>query len=194
MLFLERLPGFSNRVLKSAASLILPGGLFVPKNQNVLFVLENEGGKFLHATHNIVTTAGDVWYAQKACGESPTNTFANLKLSTVDWGSTPDKTTDSGDIASQISGSSKAVSATYPKTADSDTDNSGAGTDVVSWLFSYSKADFNDASIDAGAIAASGTTLGTGTDPLLTAFDLTAFAKTANDTLKVFVNHAMEGV
>lgn len=194
MLFRNKLNNFINRCYETAHGLILSDGLWLPKHHNVLLILGKPEGKVLHAAHNIITDAGDIYYAQKACGETPTNAFGYLKLSTANWGSTPGKTTNSGDVASQISGSSKAPTATYPLTNDADSDNTGAGTDIVTWAYSYTKADFNDADIDAGAITTSGASLGTGTSALLTAFDLTTFAKTANDTLKVFVNHTMNGV
>lgn len=196
MLVRHRVHNFINKVYETTSSIFLPTGqIIAKKHNNILLVLGKPEGKVLMAAHNIVTNAGDTYYAQKACGETPTNAFANLKLSTANWNaSNPAKTSTTGNIASQISGSNKAVSATYPKTNDGDSDNTGAGADIVTWLFSYAKADFNDPDIDAGAISTSGATLGTATDPLLTAFDLTTFAKTANDTLKVFVNHEMLGV
>ncbi len=200
MLVRERLSSFANRVYRSRAGLwvIDKLDLLVPRHDNILLVLSGPEGKRLLAAHNIVTNDGDVYYAQKAVGESPTNNFNSLYLSTVNWdASHPSKTSTSDNIASVIAGSEKAVSTGYPKTNDQDADNTGAGTDVVSWLFSYAKADFSDPDIDAGAISKAAVTswgTGTGTDPLLTAFDLTAFAKTSNDTLKVFVNHTMSGV
>lgn len=199
MIIRARVQGFLNRVYRSKGSLWLPlMDLVVPRHKNILLVLGTPEGTTLHAASNIVTDAGDVYYAQKAVGESPTNAFSKLYLSTVNWDSShPAKGSTSDNIASMISGTEKAATAGYPKTADSDTDNTGAGTDVVTWLFSYTKADFNDADIDAGAISKASVTswgAGAGSDPLLTAFDLTTFAKTANDTLKVFVNHTANGV
>lgn len=185
-------------VYQSLGALWIPFlDLIVPRHDNVLGVLTREDGSVqLVAAANIITDAGDVYYAQKAAGETPTNTFANLYLSAAAF-SSPAKDSDSDDLASVISGSSKAPTATYPKTNDGDSDNTGAGTDVLTWLYSYTKADFNNAAITAGAIAASGVTswgAGAGTDPLLSAFNLTSFAKTSNDTLKFFVNHTFNGV
>ena len=45
---------------------------------------------------NIVTDEGDKWYAQSACGESPTYTFANLYLATA-GPATPAKDDDYSD-------------------------------------------------------------------------------------------------
>lgn len=195
----KSVPGFAHRVFKTAAGLLLPHlDLLLPRHNNILCVIRPEVGlPFIAAGHNIVGDAGDVWYAQRAAGETPTNTFANLYLSTAAWSPSVGKSTDTDDLASVISGSSKAATGGYPQTDDADADNTGADVDVVSWAFSYSKADFNATGIVSGAIAASGVTswgAGAGTDPVLTAFSITSFDKTANDTLKVFVNHTMNGV
>ena len=191
---------FANRVLVSRAGLWLPEiDALAPRFRNVLAVLDGPRGRRLVASANIITDAGDVYYAQSALGEAPTDAFTTLYLSSVDWDAThPQKASTSDNIASVIAGASKAVDATYPRTADPDADNTGAGADVMTWRFSFAKADFNDADIDAGAIAAAGATgwgVAAGTDPLLTAFDIApAFAKTADDTLKYIVNHTQNGV
>lgn len=197
MLMKKRLHQFANKVYETKNGLLFPGGLMVSKRKNILFVLESEAeGKRLHVASNIITNDGDLYYAQKVTGASPTDTFANLYLSTAAWNAThPKKASTAGDLASTaISGSSKAATGGYPKQNDTDTDNTGAGTTVVTWLFSYAKADFNATSIISGAIAASGVTFGSGSSHILTGFSLTSFDKSANDTLKVFVNHTMLGV
>lgn len=171
---------------------------FVQRHKNVLIIKRGpeygEDKPILVAASNIITNAGDTYYAQSAVGETPTDSFANLYYSSVDFSPSPTKTSDAGDLASVIAGSSVAATATYPKTNDGDSDNSGAGVDIVTWLFTHSKASFNDSDIDAGCIAEAGATFGTGSDPLLTAFDTSAFEKTANDSLKTFINHTMNGV
>lgn len=189
------LAGFANRVWKSAAGLWFPDqDLFVPRRRNVLAVLDGPRGRIALAARNIVTNVGDVYYAQAAAGETVTNDFDRLSLSSVDFSPSPGKASDAGDLASVISGATSAFEATYPKTNDGDSDNTGAGTDIVTWLAAYGKADFNDADIEDGCIHVNGATFGSGSDPLLTAFSMTSFAKTADDTLKVFVNHEMAGV
>ena len=186
------------RVYRTRASLWFPVyDLVLPRYNNILLVRHGPQGCEIFPAHNIVTDDGDTYYAQRMSVETPTNTFNSLYLSTVAWDAThPQKSSNSDDIASMIAGSEKAVAATYPRTNDPDADNTGAGPDVTSWLFSYAKADFNDNDIEAGAITLAGVTSwggGAGTDPLLTGFALTTFAKTANDTLKVFVNHTANG-
>lgn len=196
MLVKERVTRFANRVFRSRAGIWTPEGE-APVHNNVLLILGNRSGKRLVLAHNIVTNDGDTYYAQKAVDEAPTNSFANLYLSSVDWSPAPAKDTDTDDLASVIAGAEKAPTANYPQTDDPDADNTGAGVDIVTWKYEYTKGDFNDPDIDAGAIAAAGVTswgANAGVDPVLTAFDLTAFEKTADDTLKVFVNHQMAGV
>lgn len=186
--------GFVNRVLATPAALIIPAlDLFLPRHHNVLIVRQGPRGKYLFGAHNIVTNAGDVYYAQSAAGETPTNAFGTLYLSSVNF-SAINKTTDAGDVASVISGGSSTPESGYPKTNDDDTDNTGAGTDILSWEYDFAAGDFNDADIEDGCIAVAGTTFGSGSDPLLNAFSMTQFAKTASDTLKVFVNHEFTGV
>ena len=195
MLIKERIHGFCNSVYRTKGGLWVPLlDMVVPKHRNILSIVDGPRGKFLYAAPNIVTDAGDQYYAQSAMGETPTNAFINLYLSTVAWGS-PGKTSNSSGIASMIAGTEKAPTATYPKTNDGDSDNTGAGIDVMTWLYSYTKADFNDPSIEGGAISiASVPAWGSGSTPVLTAFNQTAFEKTANDTLKQFVNHTQNGV
>jgi hypothetical protein len=91
-----------------------------------------------------------------------------------------------------IAGSTKVVSAGYPKTNDPDADNTGDAVNVATWLGSWAKADFNNAAISHGLITIAAPISGSN---LLTGYAFAAaFAKTVNDTLKVFVNHQMLGI
>ena len=195
MLIRTRLHQFTNKIYVAKATLWAPS-LIVPKHHNILAVVQGPEGCVLHAGSNIVTNSGDVYYAERMVAATPTNTFNSCYLSTVNWDAThPQKASTSTNIASMISGAEKAVDGTYPKVNDDDTDNTGAGTDVATWRFSYAKGDFNDTDIDAGAIStASVPAWGSGGTVLLAAFDLSSFAKTANDTLKLFVNHTANGI
>lgn len=193
---------FENKVLRSRAALWLPGqDLMVPRNQNILAVL-NDGvrkPRLASMGSNIVTHSGDIWYAESAASETPTQDFTTNFLSSVNWDSPePTKFTTTDKLASVITGADSTAEATYPKTADADADNTGSGADVVTWLFSYAKVDFNDTDIDAGCISIAGARFGdpgaSPQDEVLTAYDLLTFAKTADDTLKLFVNHTMNGV
>lgn len=156
----------------------------------IVAVLEHEDGTSeVFETHNIITDAGDTFYAQKICGQTPTNAFANLILGS--GAVSPTKASTYASIT-PIASTNKAPTATYPKTSDADADNTGAGADIVTWAYSYAKADFNHAAITEGVISLAGAT---GSNPVLCHFRFaSAINKTANDTLKVFVNHTQNGV
>lgn len=156
-------------------------------------VLENTktGVKRYIRAKNLVTDAGDIYYAQRGANEAPTNTFNTLELSTATTPA-PAKSHDRSSIASYIASTQKVVASGYPQTDDQDADNTGAGVDVVTHKFSYTKGDFNATGIAKGIIT--NPTPGAN-EPILTHFDFAAaFDKTADDTLVIYVNHTMNGV
>jgi hypothetical protein len=160
---------------------------------NVVVVLEKNNGEkkiWKYEDVNIVTNEGDRYYAQRAAGETPTNNFNTMYLGN---GSQPTwtKTSNYGTLTGAISGSAKTVASGYPKTNDTDPDNTGGGVDVVTWKFSWAKADFSATGINQAVISISGAS---STSPILTGFNMTPFDKTSNDTLTIFVNHSFEGV
>jgi hypothetical protein len=158
---------------------------------DAVVVLTNErtGQVAMIPGRNIVTDAGDTWYAQKACGETPTNDFANLFLATA-GPATPGKTDNYGSFT-VVAGSSKAKSTGYPQTNDTDTDNTGAAVDTASWKFEYGTADGPFSAITHSFIAASGAS---GTDPILNSYKWAAsWDKDSSTSAKVFANHNMLG-
>lgn len=159
----------------------------------VLAIVRNEetGLYRVHETHNIITDAGDVYYAQEGAGEAPTNAFDSLELGDSS-SSAPGKSSTSDSI-NLIANTAKTVKAGYPQTSDPDADNTGDGADVVTWTFEYAAGDFNSADIADGIIVVTGHGAAA---PALTHFEFTggAFAKTASDTLKVIINHTFNGV
>lgn len=183
------LPGFLTKVYRTAAGIIVPAfDAFVPKHRNVLAVLGTPEGKLLIPGSNIVTDAGDIYVAQRAAGEQATNNFTTHEMCSA---GTPGKAANRSNFT-PISGSQLAQDVGYPKTDDDDTDNTGAGTDVRTSRVSYSAASFNHAAITHGIIT--NATPGA-SEPLLTGYAFAAqFAKTANDTLKVFHNATCNGV
>lgn len=201
LLIRKRVGNFLNRVYKSVGSLWVPDqDNVMPIHHNIIGVLGTPEGKFLYSTHNLVTTAGDLYYAQKASGQSPTNTFQTLYLSSLPVNTSISKANTSDDLIDirvATGSTSKNVSASYPRTADPDTDNTGSGANVVSWLFSYTTTDFDDPSVEGAAISTYGVNswgANAGQDWCLTMFNFVAFQKANNATLKVFVNHHMLGV
>lgn len=157
----------------------------------VLVRVEHKDGTFdEYLTNNLVSDAGDLHYAQRAVSEALTNAFTTLELGTA--GNAPAKGSTRADMTTKVASSQKAIDSTYPKRNDNDTDNTGAGTDIVSHRFSYAKGAFTGTAVDRGIItnASPGAS-----EPVLTYFTFAAsFNVTADDTVKVFVNHTMNGV
>lgn len=117
-----------------------------------------------------------------------TNTFDQHELASA---GTPGKSATRATFTT-IGSTQLSHSSGYPKLNDTDPDNTGAGAYVITYLGSYSKASFSAASITHGLI----TNRSPGaSEPLLTGYAFSgAFAKTTNDSLKVFVNHTTNGV
>ena len=189
MLHRIQIGGFRNKVFRTKAGLYFPKfSMVVPRHNNILAVLRGPEGKLLIPGRNIVTNDGDLYYAQLGAEEVTTNAFGILELGSA---GTPGKAAIRSGFTA-IGSTQKAHDGTYPQTNDSDGDNTGAGVDIVTYLTSYTKADFSAASITHGWITNVGPAAG---EPLLTGYAFgAAFAKTANDTLKVFTNHEMLGV
>lgn len=140
---------------------------------------------------NIVTDDGDTYYAQMAAGETPTDDFdaagAGLRLGS----SNTDPTKSDTDVTTFIAGTGHALDATYEKTDDDDTDNTGADVNVVTWRYSYITSEGNGTGIVEGAIVDDRTT----PTAALTHFEFAAaFDKSTSDTLKILVNHSFTGV
>jgi len=176
-----------------------------PRKNNVIRVLTKPEGKdFIKQfdyTHNIVTNDGEIFYAKMGAGETPaaeedfSQSDAVFELGTTAYSEAETDTFNEFDVSgtSKISGSRKAYTSTYPKTNDTgDADNTGDAVDAVSYAVSYTTGDFNDTDIEQGTIHDDVTPITT--TKLLSVYSFTSFAKTASDTLKVFVNHAMESV
>jgi hypothetical protein len=159
----------------------------------VLALLRNEalGLELAVPGINIVTNDGDTYYAQMVASETPDDDFdgANSGLRLGSDNTSPTKSDT--DVTSFLSDSAHALDGGYEKTDDDDSDNTGAGVDVVTWRYSYTTGEGNVNSIIEGAIVDDRTT----PTAALTHFLFAAsFDKTSSDTLKVFVNHTMNGV
>lgn len=194
MLIKKALTGFVNKVYVTAHGIHIPlFDLFVPKHMNVLCIFEGPsyGGKLLVPAHNIVSDDGDVYYAELGAAEAVSNDF-KAGIFELQSAGTPGKAANRSTFTA-IASTQKTIDATYPQTNDGDADNTGAGIDIVSYRVSYTKTDFNASGITHGIIT--NPTPGA-SEPILTGFALpdAPFQKTANDTLKVFVNHTMNGV
>lgn len=165
----------------------------------IIIVLRNTltGAKRTMRTHNIVTNAGDHYYAQTAAEETKLFTVAGMRLGThATTPTAPAKTdvklqTTTG--STLLASSEKVIDATYPKSDDSDGDNTGAGIDIVTWRTSWLVSEANSANIATVDLPDS-LTDGSITQSLSIANFAAKFTKTSSDTLKVFVNHTFNGV
>lgn len=167
----------------------------------VVVVLTNTvtGEKKVQVTNNIVTNAGDLYYAERGVNTAvPTNftdgggTFDGIMELYSGSSAAPDKANDRSDLATLAPSSGKAMDSTYPKLDDDDSDNTGAGAGVITYRVSYSTGEANATDIADVVITNPGPTSG---EPLLMHAEFSGtFTKTSSDTLKVFVNHTMTGV
>lgn len=157
----------------------------------VLAVLDGPMGRIVIPGLNVVTNSGDLYYAQSAAGETPTDDFdaAASGLRLGDSNTAPTKSDT--DVTNFLAGTGHALDATYEKTNDGDADNTGAAVDTVTWRYSYLTSEGNAVGIEEGAIVDNRTTP---TDALTHFLFAALFDKTSSDTLKVFVNHNMLGV
>jgi hypothetical protein len=97
----------------------------------------------------------------------------------------------------------KTLTDLYPRFSDNDADNTGGyvsgsntGSDQVTWAYSWTKGDFTTTNDLTGGVIVDRATNATPANAakLLCHFNFASpFEKTANDTLKVFVNHTFEG-
>lgn len=161
----------------------------------VVAVLERSNGEVeVHETKNIVTNDGDVFYAERSSGATPTNFWTSGAFDGrmfLSQATTPATKSDTFAALSVIQNSGgQPMDSTYPKSNDSDTDNSGRGTKVVTYRCSFGTGTTFTSVADV-AIAKTGAT---GTNPILMrALFASTFTKATTDTLKVFVNHTMTG-
>jgi hypothetical protein len=174
-----------------------PVGNQINPDLNICIVRENQdtGDKTWLYAKNIVTNDGDLYYAQKSVGGTPTTDFGGSdgRMELRTGSATPAKAHVYSDVTTPVTASRKIKDSTYPKTADDDSDNTGAGADIVTWRTSWTTSDFNATAIIGGCFHAGGASPASGAK-LLTHFSITSFNKTASDTLKIFVNHTFNGV
>jgi hypothetical protein len=169
---------------------------------NVHAIKHTFEGNYIVRNHiwgaNIVTDAGDVYYAQKAAGETPTNDFGGTsnRLVLRSATDTPTKADTYTNISTVLAGSDKTKTTGYPRTNDPDVLNNVSNkTRKVTWKYEYLTSEANSSTIYGGAIHVGGASP-TGTTPLLTHFTFSGtvpFEKTSNDTLTVYVNHELLG-
>ena len=174
-----------------------PVGNQINPDLNICIVRENQdtGDKTWLYAKNIVTNDGDLYYAQKSVGGTPTSDFGGSdgRMELRTGSATPAKAHVYSDVTTPVTASRKIKDGAYPKTADDDSDNTGSGADIVTWRTSWTTSDFNATAIIGGCFHVGGASPASGSK-LLTHFSITSFNKTASDTLKIFVNHTFNGV
>jgi hypothetical protein len=151
--------------------------------------------KEVHHANNIITDAGDTYYAEQGANEAPTNFADSLGAFTGVVGvataaNTPGKASTYSDVTPAASGEDFPDSG-YPQTNDPDGDNPGTvATDVITYRVSYTTGEANATLTHAYITEASPTSV----SPLLSLVAFSpSFTKTASDTLKVYVNHTFLG-
>jgi len=164
----------------------------------VVVITKADGTKETHVSKNIVTDAGDLFYAQRGVAALPTNFTdgssvfdAIMELYNGASGA-PAKGNNRSNLTGLVTGSNKAMDSTYPKVNDGDADNTGAGTDIVTYRVSYTTSEANASNIQ--DVIITNPSPGASEALLMHAEFGAAFTKTSSDTLKVFVNHQMNGV
>lgn len=192
MLLKTRVHQFRNKVYTTKNG-IWAMGAAVPKHCNVLAVLRqgDDPMGILIPGSNIVTNDGDTYYAQRmSVNTSSVQTFTWHELQSA---GTPGKTANRSNFTA-ITDADVANSAGYSKTADADGDNTGAGADICTHLGEWAKVDFSTTGSEITHGIITNPTPGA-SEICLTGYAFAAaFDKTADDTLKVFVNHEALGV
>ena len=105
---------------------------------NICIVKTNTitGEKTWHYGKNIVTNDGDLYYAQQAVETgTPTSDFggSNGRMELRTGSATPAKADVFTQVTTPIPTSIQEIDSGYPKVNDNDSDNTGAGTDIVTW-------------------------------------------------------------
>ena len=181
------------------------------KNNICAVLKKTDGSKHWFYGSNLVTNDGDIYYAKKACAESPASNenFAAVAsgagatciLQNPSSANSLAKTDTYNNVTNPIvsSGAQKDCTSAYPKTNDGDSDNTGAGVDVVTYKFSWTTSQIDTSSgnaITGGCIVDKAATLGAN-PKILTHWNFSSpasFHKTSTDTLTLYVNHTMNGV
>jgi len=157
---------------------------------SIVVLLEDEDNNVVCIKQsNIITSAGDIYYAQKAAGEVPTNNFAIIELGI--GGTAPSKSSNRSAI-NPVPGSQTPFVIGYPKTNDLEPLNTGKGVNVNTFRGFYNHGVAQGTGIDRVIITIPSPG---GTAPLLMYGVLSQpFNKGPIGTLTIFVNHTFSGV
>lgn len=164
----------------------------------VVILKKKDGTKEVHVSKNIITDAGDLYYAERSVKTAvPSNftdgsgDFDGIMELYNGASSTPAKANNRSNLVDLVSGSAKAMDVNYPKINDDDIDNTGADVDTATYRVSYATNEANASGI--ADVIITNPSPGS-VEPLLMHAEFSpAFTKTNQDTLKVFVNHNFNG-
>ena len=140
---------------------------------------------------NIVTNAGDLFYAQRANQEVPDNLFHVGGLVLGLNGNAPSKTSIYSDITSIVPSSFKNLEPGYPLRNDQSPSNTGKGKNTITYKFKYLSNEVNSANMNRLAITVQNPN---GSSQLLMYAIIPLISKSAGQILTVFVNHNFNGV
>lgn len=157
---------------------------------NIVILLEDENSNVICIKQsNIITSAGDIYYAQKAAGEAPTNNFSIFEFGI--GGTAPNKASNRSAI-NPVPGSQMPFVMGYPRTNDTEPLNTGKGVNVNTFRGFYNHGVAQGIGIDRVIITIPSPG---GTAPLLMYGVLSQpFNKGPIGTLTIFVNHTFSGV
>lgn len=177
------------------------------KETCVFVVQDGKTGQVLEIREvgpNIITNAGDQYYAQRGAAGTVTYTFSTGQMVVAkSYAVAAAKTCTFGKLVLQTFGGAGAqtyygrqdFASGYPKVNDDDVNNTGAGTDIVTYKTVYTTSQANG-TIKAVAVCRDGGSTNS-SGQLLNFKTLTAaqtIVKTSSVTLTVFVNHTFNGV
>ena len=174
------------------------------KKENVLLILQDAATgrveKVVSAA-NIVTNDGALYYAQKGANETPTYTFNAGRFALASsYRSTEAVTRTLNDLVFSTLSGIKTFDSGYPKTNDTDSDNTGSGVRVVTFRRTYATSEANFTIKALGICRAGYTTNPASAATLrkilnyLTLSTAQRITKTSSQTLKAFINHSFVGV
>jgi len=178
----------------------------LPIRTEIFAVLDRgDGTREVYEGHNAITTYGLTYYAQKAAGESITNSatspdFTNTSTTQATW---TDGTVaiavgnDYGDISADVvqdsnpADTSVTINGSYPQTDDGDTDNPGTpGPTVVTYKFNWPSGANTDFSGAKDIVVHHSGATGAGHELLCHAeVDAAGISKGTSDSLTLYINH-----
>jgi len=160
------------------------------QKENITVVIKDYKGdvKQIVKGHNIITNAGDEFYAQKIVGE--TNTSFETPSLVLGTGTSLPTKTDTG-VETPITDSDKTLDAGFPQRDNQDPGNTDGGITTVTWKFSYGLGAVVATGISEGAIVDDGDSPTIALNHFLFS---TPFDVTASDQITIFCNHKFVGV